>query len=294
MLKVVYLNHKQNRRIDCLTTVLLKISRDKAFDRLRKVEIGKNTHRVTEISKRHKTAEKILQNKSYNIVTISSNTWEVESEKQPGKFYTVCYNNTPCCSKCQLICKICNVCIHQYTCSCLDSMLHNTVCKHAHLIEIYHNNIENTQPLESTYTDNPILEHPNNMQTDTPTYFTHILSKEKETELSSLKTKLKSIIAELQITIDQCTDVSTLQAMRTQLQSASSMSRAMKEHSSDIRLAVKRKIPPNRNQEKQLRVFSTKKKKLCATQALSKPSIAESNKQIDNLKKNDPKFCGVC
>lgn len=173
-------------------------------------------------------------------------------------------------------------------------MLHNTVCKHAHLIEIYHNNIENTQPLESTYTDNPILEHPNNMQTDTPTYFTHILSKEKETELSSLKTKLKSIIAELQITIDQCTDVSTLQAMRTQLQSASSMSRAMKEHSSDIRLAVKRKIPPNRNQEKQLRVFSTKKKKLCATQALSKPSIAESNKQIDNLKKNDPKFCGVC
>ena len=89
VLKVVYLHHKQNRRIDHLTTVLLKISRDKAFDRLRKVEIGKSTHRTCEISKRHRNAEKILRSKSYNIVAISTDTWEVESERQHGKFYTV-------------------------------------------------------------------------------------------------------------------------------------------------------------------------------------------------------------
>ena len=53
VVKIVYLHHKQNWRIDNLLTVLLKIARDKAFERFRKVETGKSTHRLCEIRKRH-------------------------------------------------------------------------------------------------------------------------------------------------------------------------------------------------------------------------------------------------
>ena len=41
VLKIVYLNHKQNRRVDSLLTTLIKIARDKAFERFCKEEKGK-------------------------------------------------------------------------------------------------------------------------------------------------------------------------------------------------------------------------------------------------------------
>ncbi len=34
LVKTVYFHQKQNRRVDCLLNVLLKLSRDKAFERL--------------------------------------------------------------------------------------------------------------------------------------------------------------------------------------------------------------------------------------------------------------------
>ena len=55
------MEHKQNRRVDFLLHMLLKISRDKLYDRLQKVEKGKNTHRMTEINKRHKSAESMVR-----------------------------------------------------------------------------------------------------------------------------------------------------------------------------------------------------------------------------------------
>ena len=41
VLKILYLNHKQNRRIDSLLITLMRVARDKAFKRFRKLEMGK-------------------------------------------------------------------------------------------------------------------------------------------------------------------------------------------------------------------------------------------------------------
>ena len=54
LLKVVYFQQKQNRRVDALLNVLLKLSRDKAFERLQKLEKGKSSYRISEVNKRHK------------------------------------------------------------------------------------------------------------------------------------------------------------------------------------------------------------------------------------------------
>jgi len=35
---------------------------------------------------------------------------------------------------CPLVCDICNVCVHTFTCTCMDYQLQNTVCKHIHAV----------------------------------------------------------------------------------------------------------------------------------------------------------------
>ena len=80
VVKIVYLHHTQNRRIDNLLTVLLKITRDKAFERFRKVETGKSTHRLCEICKRHRVAEEIGKTSSHEVKNISSLKWKLESQ----------------------------------------------------------------------------------------------------------------------------------------------------------------------------------------------------------------------
>ena len=57
--ETVYFQQKQNRRVDCLLNALLKLTRDKAFERLLKTEKSKITYRQSEINKRHKNAKKI-------------------------------------------------------------------------------------------------------------------------------------------------------------------------------------------------------------------------------------------
>jgi hypothetical protein len=55
-LKVCYMEKKNNRRIDRLIHILLKIGRDKVFERIIKTQKGKTTYRLSEINKRHKVA----------------------------------------------------------------------------------------------------------------------------------------------------------------------------------------------------------------------------------------------
>ena len=131
VLKIVYLHHKQNRRLDFLLTTLLKIARDKAFERFRKLETGKATHRICEINKRHKSAEGMT---NHQIIIISPMTkWKVESQTSPGKHYIVEKLQDSSC-QCQILCNFCGVCAHQYSCTCIDAVLYSTVCKHVHLV----------------------------------------------------------------------------------------------------------------------------------------------------------------
>ena len=88
VLKIVYLDSKQNRRVDHLLTVLLRFARDKAFERIQKLEKGKSSHRIKEINKRHGSAEEMM---SAGILPIqySENSWKVTSQKTKEKHYIV-------------------------------------------------------------------------------------------------------------------------------------------------------------------------------------------------------------
>lgn len=60
-------------------------------------------------------------------------TWTVRSETGTDT-YTVKQDNEECPHNCLLRCRLCTVCIHQYSCTCLDSLTRSTMCKHVHLV----------------------------------------------------------------------------------------------------------------------------------------------------------------
>ena len=130
ILKMVYLDNKHNRRLDHFIYILLKIECDKGLGQFQKMHKGKSTHRVTEINKRHRTAEKMTT----TVKQLQQDLWSIESEKQAGMGYTV--RQISDCFTCRLRCSNCSACIHMYTCTCLDSITHTTVCKHIHFIHM--------------------------------------------------------------------------------------------------------------------------------------------------------------
>ena len=77
LLKVVYLEGKHNRRIDHLLSTLLRIARDKVYDRLIKTEKGKSTHRICEINKRHRSAIEMKQRTP--VLQVEELVWKVPS-----------------------------------------------------------------------------------------------------------------------------------------------------------------------------------------------------------------------
>jgi hypothetical protein len=99
VLKVIYLHHKQNKRIDSLLVTLSKLARDKAFERFQKVEVGKTSHRLSEINKRHKMAQSMLQ--SYTITQLTENKWAITSPQ--NNTYVIERTSANCQCKVHLI-----------------------------------------------------------------------------------------------------------------------------------------------------------------------------------------------
>ena len=134
LLKVVYLQGKQNRRLDHLLSILLKIARDKGFERLQKLHKGKVSHRSCELNRRHKKAEEMVSSRLTPIL-LSDDTWQVESQSNPLACYVVQSQPHHQCD-CKLLCSACKVCVCAYTCTCIDYAIHSTACKHIHFLHM--------------------------------------------------------------------------------------------------------------------------------------------------------------
>ena len=158
ILKYIYFKGKMNKRVDMCVYTLLKIARDKAFERLIKLEKGKPSLHTSAIRKRHQESLKM----SFALIECQDiNTWKVQSSSDPGTFYEVikeetCYSKEKCCLKCS----DCNVCIHQFVCGCPDSLYRNTICKHIHLVARSLDNTDSSHLAENRVCSmhEPILE----------------------------------------------------------------------------------------------------------------------------------------
>lgn len=296
VLKVVYLHHKQNRRVDHLLLILLKIARDKCFERLRKTEQGKKTYRICDVNRRHKKAVSIDQD--LVSTTTEDKKWIAKSSTTAGVSYVIQSVAESC--QCQLRCSACNVCPHLYTCSCLDSTIHATACKHVHLIHMKFNTLTSTKQQAS---DN--LKLTNNSQTDmnhcdnpidSTAYYTSLLTQSGTSNLNRSRDKLQLKLNELQVLISKCDELNALKSANTHVQAALSIMKLLSSGFDQKKkvLLRKRKIAPNANNVKQLKYSSTKKKRVTSAETLSKPSQLQMITCKKELHKMPIKCCGLC
>ncbi len=178
-LKVVYLQSKQNRRMDYLLTTLLKLARDKAFERFVKLEKGKTSHRICEINKRHKSAIQWS-------IKIDDDEWKVPSQNSSGIEYTVTRVKIKC--DCFLRCSNCDACIHMYTCNCVDATIHSTLCKHTHLVCL---------PSTSTSTSTLTVNGSTSDHKQVKNYFSKILQQSNASETDKIRRNLQCKLQEV-------------------------------------------------------------------------------------------------
>ena len=287
LLKVVYLDSKQNRRVDHLIHILLKIARDKVFERMLKVEKGKNTHRLCEIHKRHEKAVQMLQQgvtMTPEVSQVEENiqTWKVQANTGNQFYYTVQLEMGSNCTDCMTSCSKCSICPHQCTCTCLDATVHHTVCKHVHAVVIQH--VQNDTSSASGTTESVAIGHSDRV------YFEAILGM--ETEGQSFKSRVRSQLNTLSGVLESTDDESILKSVHTQLKSVIatfSIQNAGQQFSPPTKA-----VAPNTKIISQPRFQSTRKQSSRPSKVMGKPTEEQTHEIKAKLRKQDIVMCGKC
>ena len=187
VLKYVYMKGRVNKRLDKCLQVLLKIARDKGFERLVKIEKGKNTERINMIRIRHQASLKL----SFSSVraTEHKDTWEVESS-EGNMVYNVTQLHEQCPHSCMTRCTQCAVCVHMFSCDCCDALIKSSICKHVHLvarIQQSPNNVDLQMEMDVSE------DVKTTIQQDSEVNDVSIVRKEVQTTLLSLAGQMNSI-----------------------------------------------------------------------------------------------------
>ena len=82
------------------------------------------THRISEIIKRHNVAT----NKITEVTP--DKEWKVTSSSDRNEQYSVVKHDESDQCSCKILCRVCCICLHTYTCESMDALVHATVCKH--------------------------------------------------------------------------------------------------------------------------------------------------------------------
>lgn len=108
---------------------MLKYVKNKNIERVIKLTKGKNTVYTREIFKRHKSA--LVSNFSCKVK--DENIWKLSTNKGQ-KFFILKQASLSCC---KLTCSFCKICVHMYSCDCVDFTGKLTICKHIHFIRTF-------------------------------------------------------------------------------------------------------------------------------------------------------------
>ena len=178
-----------------------------------------------------------------SVECIGDGKWKVLSEN--GKtFYEVMQNPQPCPEKgfCKMECSKCELCIHSFLCTCPDSLIMNTICKHIHLVK------RSFQGGTDELT-NASVEMPSNdgQQQEIEHILTGIRSHPDD--IAALKTRVKERLLQIMDEVDQCSSSTALKQLEKQMTAAANLFASVKgdEEQEVIPLKVNEKAPVNKN-----------------------------------------------
>ena len=125
--KYCYMDGKQNRRVDKCISLLLRFARDMMFERTIRMIKNKPTFRMEAIAHSHLRSETIPND---YIQAVDNSTWIVNSASIGIEPYCVALNSSNKCPGCPLACPQCNICVHEFTCTCVDYQIRGNFGKH--------------------------------------------------------------------------------------------------------------------------------------------------------------------
>lgn len=126
-LKFIYLNGKYTKYLDKTVGAIMKFVRDKLFERLLIIHKGELCTKLKNIKCRHERSMKVHLDK----ITQTDTGWQTQSPTSVN-IHVIQEIKKDC--QCKLICTDCNTCLHQYSCSCVDSSINWNMCKHIHAV----------------------------------------------------------------------------------------------------------------------------------------------------------------
>jgi len=156
VLKHIYLEGKKCKRIDKTINAVMKLARDSMFERLIKVAKNGSTSKSRKIHDSHKCSESISSDKIQ--ILEGGQLLIVISLTNPSEKYCVTRADITCNEPC-LKCSVCNICIHTFTCECVDNIIKLNICKHIHACAQAFNKLPNDSSNRFYLEDTIIGEH---------------------------------------------------------------------------------------------------------------------------------------
>ena len=280
VLKHIYLKGRSNKCVDRLLHVLMKLARDKGFERLCKLEKGKITGRLAKIRQRHFESIKL----SREIVSqCTDKVWSVTSSDGTQE-YTVCLESLVCSVRCKLQCDICKICVHLYSCNCNDALINHTICKHVHLVASCYKMLDDDKANGSSPT-NQSLQQIEDSCTELCSQDGKLLegvlkpTVSQHTNNDIIKNRAKRKLTVLMSKLQAVTNTDALVSAESHIDIALSLLNVLDRNIKNTPMIPTELSPSNKHITQQRSFFSTKRKhKKCHTR-IRKPS-KEKRQQI--------------
>ncbi|XP_072399284.1 uncharacterized protein [Diabrotica undecimpunctata] len=276
IIKYVYLDGKKVKRLDKGLDALNKFIRDKVVERILKKVKGKNSSHIQLINKRHRTAIKEINQIKIIENINSSNMWyvsELGSTTSSIKSYEVAKNGEPCC---HLTCSECHVCIHSFSCNCIDFSIKHTICKHIHSVAstLRQKSLERNINLGIIDNDDSveIVDHLKTLSQNNDNITDNIQQLRKHATIE---------VSKLQHNIELIENADNLKHVVKTLKNENTMVECNLNTIKKFSPTTINVEPHNKKIKKQLTFYSTKKKKqVMNSKHISKPTV----KEIVNIK----------
>ena len=220
--------------------------------------------------------ERHREGKDLETIQQDHGTFIVESDSYKNKQYEVKTGNC-ICTKCRERCPHCNVCICMYCCTCEDNLRRNNVCKHIHAVADFCIKVDRIEPqeLQDPAEEIQMLQDIACGHNCTPD---ELLEKER--------CKLDNLIFQIKSQYQNCNDLNALQSLTKLFVKGSGLLTAATKYPLSVkgnRLPLDTTTitePANKKTVKQVRLYSTQKKKKKDESLLFKKPTSEVRREI--------------
>ena len=168
-------------------------------------------------------------------------------------------------SHCSLKCHSCkNTCLHTFSYTCIDSLMHGTICKHIHLVSMARAEVGNSH-LESSAFPTSISELQDLPDPDYSNEVKELVSEIKSSTMpcnvGDVKARVKGKMLQLLTEVEHCTHKEALLELDRGLSAKQFLFDSMMKQPTAATLVLKENGPANKNLDRQRRFFSTKRKR---------------------------------